>query len=112
MKKPLPACSSVIGALLWGVVVELHRALVAAVAIVIEHAPIAALHLARLEDHEVGGEAHQAAFVARRIVEIDDVRLGRCVRIDSEMRTTGQPLVGTDVAEAVAVGEGNAFRGP
>ena len=94
------------------VVVELQRALMAAVAVVIEHAPVAALHLARLEDHEVGGEAHQAAVVARRMVEIDDARLGRGARIDGEMRAARQPLIGADVAEAMAVGEGNTFRDP
>ena len=39
-------------------------------------------------------------------------RLGRGVRIDSEMRATRQPLVGADVAEAVAAGEGDTFRDP
>ena len=94
------------------VVVELQRALVAAVAVVIEHAPVAALHLARLEDHEVGGEAHQPAVVDRRLVEIHDVPLRRGARIDGEMRAARQPLIGADVAEGVAAGERNALGDP
>ena len=81
----------------------------AAVAVVVEHAAIAALYLARLQDHEVGHEAHQAGFVHRRAVQIDDVGLRRGARIHGEVRPSRQPLVGADLAEGVAAGERDAL---
>ena len=47
------------------VVEELQRAFVAAIAVVVEHASIAALRFARLQDHEVGSEMHQTARIDR-----------------------------------------------
>ena len=94
------------------VVVELQCALVTAIAVIVEHAPVAALQLARLEDHEVGGEPHQTVVLDRRLVEIDDVRLGRDARIDGEMRPARQPLVAAHIAECVIAGERNALGDP
>ena len=48
----------------------------------------------------------------RRLSRSTTPYLRRGTRIDGEMRATRQPLIGTDVAEGMPAGEGNAFRGP
>ena len=88
------------------VVEELQRPLVAAVAVVVEHPPVAAGEIDRLQDHEIGLEMHQAVGVARRLVEIDDIALRRRQRIDREKRAAGQAFIGAGVAEGLPVGEG------
>ncbi len=88
------------------VVEELQRALVAAIAVVEEEAPVAARQLDRLQDHEIGDETDAPVAVARRLGEIGDAALRGRRRIDGEMRPPDKPLIGADAAEGMAAGEG------
>ncbi len=88
----------------------LHRALVAAVAVVEEEPPVAAGRIGRLQDAEVGGELHQAVLIARRLVQIDDACLRRRIGIDGEARPPGQPLVSAGFVECVTIGEGPPLK--
>ena len=113
MKKPLPGVRQRDRRVaVRRVVVELQRALVTAIAVVVEHPPVAPPHVTRLQDHEVGREAHQTAVVRRRLVEIDHVPLGCRLRIDGKMRAAGQPLIGAHITERVVVGKRRAFGDP
>ena len=55
---------------------------------------------------------HQSGVVARRLVEIDHIRLRGRARVDGKMRAAGQSLISPDIAKGVAVGERNALRNP
>ncbi len=91
------------------VVEELQRALVAAIAVIKEQPPVAACHVDRPQDHEVGGEPHQAACVEWRLVEVGDPVLRRRAGIDGKLRPSGQPLIGTDLSEFMSVRESAPF---
>ncbi len=92
-----------------GVVEELQRALVAAIAVVEEEPPVAARQLDRLQDHEIGDETNAPVAVARRLGEIGDAALRGRRRIDREMCPPDQPLIGADAAEGMAAGKGAAI---
>ncbi len=59
------------------VIVELQCPLMPPVAIIVEHTPVAALHLDRPQDHEVTGEVHHAIRLDRRLLEVHHVPLCR-----------------------------------
>ena len=88
------------------VVEELQRAFVASIAVVVEHAAVAAGEIHRLEDHAVGLAVHQPPRVTRSLVEIDHVALRCRQRIEREMHAARQAFVGADVVELLTVGEG------
>ena len=85
------------------IVEELELTLVAAVAVSEEEAAVARSH--RLEDADIGGVLDEAARIARRLVEIHDVRVCACIRIDGEVRAPDEPFVGTGVLEGMAMRE-------
>ena len=91
------------------VVEELQAALVAAVAPVEEQAPVAALHVDRLQQREVGGELHEPARVPRSLVDVDDGRLCLGCGVHRKPRPAGDPLVGAGLSEAFPAGKGGAF---
>ena len=84
----------------------LERPLVAAVAVVEEEPPVAADRIGRLQDAEIGRELDQPVAIARRLVQIDDSGLRRCVRIDGKPRPPDKPLVSPGALEFMSVGEG------
>ena len=60
----------------------LHRAQAAAIAVVVEDAFVASLMVRRSEDENLGCEFDQAFSVHRRLVDINNISLRRCLRID------------------------------
>src|SRR5687768_4409433 len=91
------------------VVEELQRALVAAVDELDEESLVAARRVGGAEDHEIGGEADETVFVARRVLDVDDALLRLRHGIDREMDAARKTLVGAAAIEDVAVGEGDAL---
>src|SRR5579863_5971875 len=81
----------------------------AAVAIVVEHAVVAARGVHWLQDHDVGGEVHAAMCIARCLVELDHPGVGVDQWVHCEQRASGQAFVRPGIAEADAVGEGAAI---
>lgn len=80
-----------------------------AVGYVEEQPAIAACRLAREEDRDVGGETHQAPGITRRQANIRDAAIVGVGRIDREMRSAVDLLVGARRAEGSPLGERLAF---
>ena len=92
------------------IVEELELSLVPAVA-VSEEEPAVARTL-RLEHADIGRVLHEAAGIARHLVEIDDVRVGACIGVDGEVRPPDESFVGTGALEGMALREWLALRDP
>jgi hypothetical protein len=60
----------------------------------------------RPQDEDVGRIFDLAAGVARRLVDIGDALVGGIVRIDLTARGADHALIGADLAERGAVGQG------
>ena len=92
------------------VVEELELALVAAVAVSEEEPAPARPH--RFQDAHIGRVLDEAVAIARRLVEIHDLRVRAGLRIDGEVRTPDEAFVGTGVLERMAVRERLALGDP
>ena len=77
--------------------------LVAAVVHAVEDLAVPARHVDRLEDEERRRESDQPLRRPRRLVEIDDTAFSGSRGIDLDVDDAVEPLVGPDVAEALAV---------
>ena len=73
------------------------------VAVSEEESAVARTH--RLEHADIGRVLDEAAGIARRLVQIHDVRVCACIRIDGEVRAPDEPFVGTGVLEGMAMRE-------
>ena len=104
MRKSLPASRRVRGVVRRRCIVEeLELALVASVAVSEEEPVIARPH--RLQDAHIGRVLDEAVAIARRLVEVHDLRVRGRLRIDSEVRAPDEVLVGTGVPEAMTLRE-------
>ena len=81
-----------------------------AVAVSKEEPAVARTH--RLEHADVSRVLDEATGIAPHLVEIDDVRVRRCVRVDGEVCPTDEPFVGTGALEGMSVREGLALGDP
>ena len=61
----------------------------------------------RIEDADVGRVLDEAAGIARRLVEIDDVRVRWRARVDSEVHSRDESFVGAGAPEGMSVRDGS-----
>ena len=94
------------------IVEELERPAVPPIAVVEEEPPVALGRIDGLQDHDVGAEGDAALPIDRRVVQIADSRLGRSAGVDGILGPAPKPLVGTALAEGMALGERNPLGDP
>ena len=90
------------------VVEELQHPLVAAVAVVEEQTAGAARRINRLQDREIAGEMNKSVGIGWCLIQIGNPALRRSAWIHGEIGPPDEPLIGSDRAEFVGLGEGEA----
>ena len=81
-----------------------------AVAVSEEEPAVAGAH--RREHADVALVLDETTGIARRLVEVHNVRVHRCVRIDGEMHASDEAFIGTGFLEGMAVRERLAIGNP